>query len=107
MVSGPMRAVYAKEDLFKDIPGKEEATCAVGVLESRKHPTEDVVASLVGRLPTTVEKMTLLVAPAASTAGTVQVVARSVETALHKLHELKFDLAQVVSGYGLAPLPPV
>ncbi len=39
--------------------------------------------------------------------GTIQVVARSVETALHKLHELKFDVNQVVSGYGVAPLPPV
>src|SRR5262249_56679524 len=45
--------------------------------------------------------------PAASLAGTVQVVARSLETALHKLHELKFDLTQVVSGFGCAPLPPV
>jgi methenyltetrahydromethanopterin cyclohydrolase len=34
-------------------------------------------------------------------------VARSLETAQHKLHELKFDLGQVVSGYGCAPLPPV
>jgi methenyltetrahydromethanopterin cyclohydrolase len=40
-------------------------------------------------------------------AGTLQVVARSLETALHKLHELKFDLANVLSGYGSAPLPPV
>jgi methenyltetrahydromethanopterin cyclohydrolase len=37
----------------------------------------------------------------------MQVVARSLETALHKLHELKFDLNQVVSGFGSAPLPPV
>jgi methenyltetrahydromethanopterin cyclohydrolase len=42
-----------------------------------------------------------------SIAGTTQIVARSVETALHKLHELKFDVNQVVSGYGTAPLPPV
>ena len=34
----------------------------------------------------------------------MQVVARSLETALHKLHELKFDLAQVVAGFGTAPL---
>jgi methenyltetrahydromethanopterin cyclohydrolase len=27
--------------------------------------------------------------------------------AMHKLHELKFDLAKIVSGYGVAPLPPV
>jgi methenyltetrahydromethanopterin cyclohydrolase len=36
----------------------------------------------------------------------VQIVARSVETALHKLHELGFDLNRVVHGTGWAPLPP-
>ena len=107
MGSGPMRAAAAREELFQHIPGKEEATCAVGVIETRKHPTAEVVAYLVERLPATVEKLTLLVAPASSLAGNVQVVARSVETALHKLHELKFDVTQVVSGYGVAPLPPV
>jgi methenyltetrahydromethanopterin cyclohydrolase len=40
-------------------------------------------------------------------AGNLQVVARSLETALHKLYELHFDLNQVISGYGCAPLPPV
>src|SRR5690606_22770213 len=59
------------------------------------------------KLPQAAEALTLLVAPASSLAGTVQVVARSVETTLHKLHELKFDVTQVVSGYGVAPLPPV
>jgi methenyltetrahydromethanopterin cyclohydrolase len=107
MGSGPMRAAVGKESLFNDIPGREQPPCAVGVLESRKHPTEDVIAYLVAALPNTAERLTLLVAPASSMAGTVQVVARSLETALHKLHELKFDLQQVVSGYGVAPLPPV
>ena len=37
----------------------------------------------------------------------MQVVARSVETALHKLHELEFDLRSIVSGVGTAPLPPI
>src|SRR5439155_5470959 len=50
---------------------------------------------------------TLLVAPCASLAGSVQVVARSLETALHKMHEIGFDLKNVVSGYGIAPLPPI
>ena len=107
MGSGPMRAAYAKEELFQHIPGKETPKCAVGVIESRKHPTEEVVSYLVGRLPNSVERLSLLVAPASSLAGNVQVVARSVETALHKLHELKFDVNQVLSGYGTAPLPPV
>ena len=107
MGSGPMRALAAREELFQHIPGKEESPVAVGVLESRKHPTEAVITNLVTKLPQAAEALTLLVAPASSMAGTVQVVARSVETALHKLHELKFDVTQVVSGYGVAPLPPV
>jgi methenyltetrahydromethanopterin cyclohydrolase len=107
MGSGPIRALSAREEIFQHIPGKEESPVAVGVLETRKHPTEDVVASFVGKLPVSAESLTLLVAPASSMAGTVQVVARSIETALHKLHELKFDVNQVVSGYGIAPLPPV
>jgi methenyltetrahydromethanopterin cyclohydrolase len=50
--------------------------------------------------------VTLLVAPTASLAGGVQIVARSVETALHKLAELGFDLSRVESAQGSAPLPP-
>ncbi len=107
MGSGPMRAAAAREEIFSHIPAKEESAVAVGVLETKRHPTEEVISGIVEKLPTVVEKLTLLVAPAASIAGTLQVVARSVETALHKLHELKFDVNQVVSGYGVAPLPPV
>jgi methenyltetrahydromethanopterin cyclohydrolase len=36
----------------------------------------------------------------------MQIVARSVETALHKLHEVGFDIRRVVSGRGSAPVPP-
>jgi methenyltetrahydromethanopterin cyclohydrolase len=107
MGSGPMRAAVAREAIFADIGYKEEPVCAVGVLESNHHPTDAAVMAIVNKLPKSVEKLTLLVAPASSIAGTVQVVARVVETALHKLHELKFDVKQVVSGYGVAPLPPV
>jgi methenyltetrahydromethanopterin cyclohydrolase len=106
MGSGPMRARYGKEELFDHIPGREQSPVAVGVLESRKLPTAEVVAHLSDKLGLPADKLTLLVAPTASLAGTVQIVARSLETALHKLHELKFDLAQVVSGFGTVPLPP-
>jgi methenyltetrahydromethanopterin cyclohydrolase len=107
MGSGPMRAAYGKEELFDHIPGRERAPAAVGVLETREQPSAAVIAFLSERLNLPAEKITLLVAPTASQAGTLQVVARTVETALHKLFELKFDLRQVVSGFGVAPLPPV
>ena len=47
MGSGPMRAAAGKEALFDHIPGREQPPCAVGVLETRKHPTEEVIAYLV------------------------------------------------------------
>jgi methenyltetrahydromethanopterin cyclohydrolase len=107
MGSGPMRAAYGKEELFNHIPGREQAPLAVGTLETRKLPDDAVISYLCEHLQLPASRLTLLVAPASSMAGTIQVVARSVETALHKLYELKFDLGQVVSGYGTAPLPPV
>jgi methenyltetrahydromethanopterin cyclohydrolase len=107
MGSGPMRAAHGKEELFDHIPGREQPPVAVGCLESRKLPDDGVIDYLATTLNLAANKITLLVAPAASLAGNLQVVARSLETALHKLHELKFDLNQVVSGLGMAPLPPV
>ncbi len=106
MVSGPIRAAAAREELFRHIPGQEQAVHVVGVLETAQHPTEEAIAALVAKLPRSTEHVTLLVAPTTSLAGTVQIVARSVETALHKLHELKFDVQQVTAGWGIAPLPP-
>jgi methenyltetrahydromethanopterin cyclohydrolase len=106
MGSGPMRAHYGKEELFDHIPGRETAPTAVGVLEGRKLPSDEVVGWLSEKLQLPAEKLTLVIAPTASLAGTLQVVARSLETALHKLHELKFDVNQIVSGFGTAPLPP-
>jgi methenyltetrahydromethanopterin cyclohydrolase len=66
-----------------------------------------VVAKVAEACQVPPSAVTLLGAPTASLAGTLQVVARSVETALHKLHELKFDVRRVVSAHGVAPLPPV
>jgi methenyltetrahydromethanopterin cyclohydrolase len=107
MGSGPMRAAYGREELFDKIGNREQSRVAVGVLETKKLPADDVVNFLCDKLAISPDRLTLLAAPASSQAGTIQVVARSVETALHKLYELKFDLSQVVSGLGAAPLPPV
>ena len=107
MGSGPMRAIYGKEAVFEHLPGgRETSTIAVGALETRKAPTEEVITYLRERLPG-VERLTLAYAPCESIAGTLQVVARCLETALHKLHELKFDLSTILSGHGVAPLAPV
>jgi methenyltetrahydromethanopterin cyclohydrolase len=106
MGSGPMRAAAAKEDLICELAVKEAAGPVVGVLETSKLPPSEVVEYLAGECGVSPDQVILAAARTASQAGTVQVVARSVETALHKLHELKFDLRRVESGWGIAPLPP-
>ena len=106
MGSGPMRAAAGKEPLYDAIGFRESPTEVVGVLEGRKPPTPAVVAKVAAACRVAPSAVTLLAAPTASLAGTLQVVARSVETALHKLHELKFDVSRVRSASGSAPLPP-
>jgi methenyltetrahydromethanopterin cyclohydrolase len=85
----------------------ERAEAVVGVLEGRKPPTPAIVAKVAEACQVDPSAVTFLIAPTASLAGGLQVVARSVETALHKLHELKFDLRRIISAQGVAPLPPV
>jgi methenyltetrahydromethanopterin cyclohydrolase len=107
MGSGPMRAAAGTEAIYDLVGHRETAEAVVGVLETRKPPTAAIVAKIATCCRVESKAVTLLAAPTASLAGGVQIVARSVETALHKLAELKFDLSRIVSSYGTAPLPPV
>ncbi|HTU25715.1 MAG TPA: methenyltetrahydromethanopterin cyclohydrolase, partial [Pirellulales bacterium] len=85
MGSGPMRSAAGREPLFDRIGHRERPTAAVGILEATAFPPESVQADIARRAGVPPERLTLLAAPTASLAGTLQVVARSVETALHKL----------------------
>ncbi|MCA9239192.1 MAG: methenyltetrahydromethanopterin cyclohydrolase, partial [Planctomycetales bacterium] len=107
MGSGPMRAAAAREELFQTIGLVECPDTVVGVLETDKPPTLEVCEAIAAKCRVAPDSVTLLYAPTNSLAGTVQVVARVVETALHKLHELGFDLSCIQSAWGAAPLPPV
>jgi methenyltetrahydromethanopterin cyclohydrolase len=106
MCSGPIRAAAGREELFDRIGFRETATVAAGVLEAGKLPTPAVCEELAVKSGVPENGLWLAVAPTASLAGTIQVVARSVETALHKLDHLGFPLDRIRSGWGTAPLPP-
>jgi methenyltetrahydromethanopterin cyclohydrolase len=107
MGSGPMRAAAAREDLFRKLDYRETPQMVVGVLEGRKLPTPAVFQFIAEKTGVPAGRTTLLVAPTASAAGNFQVVARVVETALHKLFELGFDVTRIRSASGTAPLSPV
>ena len=106
MGSGPMRAAAGGEAILDKIGIRERADHVYGVLEGRKLPPHAILAKVAELCGVQPADVTLLIAPTASLAGNYQVVARSVETCLHKLAELDFDLSRIVSGHGSAPLPP-
>ncbi len=107
MGSGPMRSVAAKEPLFDKLWYREEAEQVVGVLETGKLPGSDVFEYIAEQTGVSAADVILCVAPTSSMAGNYQVIARSVETALHKLYELGFDVNRIRSAHGTAPLAPV
>ena len=105
--SGPMRAAAGTETLFETIGHWDSGEVAVGVLEAPQIPPSEVCDYIARQCNVRPESLILLVAPTASPAGTVGIVARSIEMAVHKLFELGFDLGRVESGFGVAPVPPV
>jgi methenyltetrahydromethanopterin cyclohydrolase len=107
MASGPGRALIRAEELYDDLDWNEQAGAAVLCLETREPPPAEVADFVAERAGVPASALTLLMTPTASVAGGVQIAARVVETALHKLHEVGFDVRRVVAGYGSCPLPPV
>jgi methenyltetrahydromethanopterin cyclohydrolase len=107
MGSGPLRArARVERELFAKLGYAEDAARGVLVLESRTLPNDEVVAWVARKAGLAPEALTFVVAPTASLAGGVQIVARVVETGLHKMDTLGFDVTRVSSAAGTAFLPP-
>ena len=104
--SGPGRALARKEPLFAELAYRDRAATAVLVLESKSPPPAAVVRQVAEDCGLAPGCLTFIYAPTQSLAGNVQVVARVLEVALHKAHELKFPLERIVEGMGAAPLSP-
>ena len=108
MGSGPLRAhARVERELFEKLGYEEQADEAVLVLETRTLPTDEVAAWVAEKAGLQTLQLTFVVAPTASLAGGVQISARIVETGLHKMETLGFDVRRVISAIGTAPLPPV
>lgn len=106
MGSGPMRLARGREEMLTELGLQESPEQVVGVLESDTLPSESAIALIAEQCGVAADKLAIAIAPTSSIAGSLQVVARSVETCMHKLHELDFDVRSVVSATGNAPLPP-
>lgn len=104
--SGPGRALAVREKLFEELRYRDRSDSACLVLEVDSPPPSGLVDRIAADCGVDPGRLTLILTPTRSLAGTVQVVARVLEVALHKVHELGFPLDRVVDGMGSAPLPP-
>lgn len=108
MGSGPLRAhARVEKELFEKLHYAEQATSGVLVLEGRELPTDAVAAWVAKKAGLSPAQLTFVIAPTASLAGGTQISARILETGLHKMEVLGFDVRQVVSGIGTAPIATV
>lgn len=105
MGSGPARALARKEPLFEELAYSDSADTATIVLEADGPPPQPVLEKLANDCHVDPARLNVIYAPTRSLAGTVQIVSRVLEVALHRAHELKFPLERIVDGMGAAPLP--
>lgn len=104
--SGPARALARKEKLFAELGYADHADEAVLVLEAAKPPPAPLLADIARTCGVAGRRLGVIYAPTQSLVGSAQVVARVLEVAMHKAHELHFPLDHIRDGIGAAPLPP-
>ena len=109
MGSGPLRAhARVEHELFEKLGYEEEARrAACWCSRAGPCPPTRWPRGWPRRRGSSRRQLTFVVAPTASLAGGVQISARILETGLHKMETLGFDVRRVVSGMGTAPIPPV
>ncbi len=104
--SGPARALSRKEELFQELGYVDHHNKAALVIEGDKPPPPGLVKRVAADCGVAPADLTILFAPTGSLAGSVQVVARVLEVALHKAHALHFPLENIEDGVGTAPISP-
>ena len=103
---GPAGRVAAREALFQELGYRDASSTACFVLETDRPPPDELIGQVAESCGLPEQALTFVLTPTTSLAGTVQIVARVLEVALHKAHALDFPLADIVDGLGTAPLPP-
>ena len=106
--SGPARALAVKpKEIYEKIAYKDGFDKAVIVLETDKHPPENLLERFVKDCHVTSEKLAVILTPTASIAGATQVSGRIVETGIHKLTTLGLNPNVILYAWGIAPISSI
>ncbi len=104
--SGPARAMGSKEELYDELKYRDKAEEAYIVIEADSIPPVEIADKIAKACGLEPSNLVLIITPTSSLAGSVQVVARVLETSLHKAHALGYHLENIVDGAGSAPICP-
>jgi len=106
--SGPARAnSRVEKDLYAKINYADDVDTAAIVIEGDKIPPEAIADLIAEKCGIETKNVYVLVAPTNSVAGSVQISGRIVEVGIHKLFHEEYDVKNVFSGSGAAPIAPV
>ncbi len=106
--SGPARALSLKpKELYAKIGYRDQSDRTVIFLETSELPNGKIGDYIAGECGVRSNGLYIIVAPTMSLVGSIQVSGRIVETGLHKLLEMGYNLKNVLSGLGVAPIAPV
>lgn len=106
MGSGPACLLNSGLEVGQTFGFHENSEKAVLILEGPCLPGDESCRRLADECEVDPENLTLMVATTACLAGSVQIAARSLETGLHKLHQMGSDLRKIASGMGSCPIAP-
>lgn len=104
--SGPARAIGSGEELYSELRYRDDAEKTCIIIETDKFPPYEIADKIANKCKISVNDLTIILTPTSSLAGSVQIVSRVLETALHKAHALHFPLNKIIDGAGSAPLSP-
>jgi len=108
IASGPARALTLKpRELYEKIEYKDKANVAVLVLETAEEPPEEAITYISDECKVEPARLSVILVPTSTIAGSTQISGRIVETGMHKLMELGFDPKLITNACGYAPIAPV
>jgi len=105
--SGPARALVAEEDEFHELEYFDEFDLTVLSVESIDLPGDRIAEHVAEQAGVEPSGVFLPAYATGSTVGSVTAAARAAELAVFRLFELGYDVRNVQSAFGSAPIAPV
>ena len=107
LISGPIRTIVKEDPFAKAFSYKDKSDEVVVALQGGLLPDVKLTDYLAAKSSVNPDSVYVLTAATGSLAGMVNVVARTLETSLWRLHALGFNPEKVITAWGKAPIPPI